>query len=160
PDFCWLTLGQIHQLLRRDNLINMEARNVLSCVRYPPRAADVPGRTPRAAGAGRPAFAQDVLLSATSDESECENSLDSILSWLAHLKSTYTLEVYRVPLNRTEGWRVERESIRHETGRFFRIIAVATAIGNREVRAWRQPLVESLPGGILCFLCQKRAGLM
>ncbi|MEV4053668.1 NDP-hexose 2,3-dehydratase family protein [Amycolatopsis sp. NPDC049688] len=31
-DFCWLTLGQIGELLRRDNLVNMDARTVLSCL--------------------------------------------------------------------------------------------------------------------------------
>jgi oxidase EvaA len=32
PDFCWLTLGQIRALLKIDNLVNMDARTVLSCV--------------------------------------------------------------------------------------------------------------------------------
>ena len=30
-DFCWLTLGQLGQLLCRDNLVNMDSRTVLSC---------------------------------------------------------------------------------------------------------------------------------
>jgi dTDP-4-dehydro-6-deoxy-alpha-D-glucopyranose 2,3-dehydratase len=29
-DFCWLTLGQIAELLRRDNVVNMDARSVLA----------------------------------------------------------------------------------------------------------------------------------
>ncbi|MGV4929393.1 NDP-hexose 2,3-dehydratase family protein [Streptomyces sp. BHT-5-2] len=31
-DFCWLTLGQINQLLHQDNVVNMDSRTVLSCV--------------------------------------------------------------------------------------------------------------------------------
>lgn len=35
PDFCWLTLGQIGELLRRDNVINMDTRTVLACAPLP-----------------------------------------------------------------------------------------------------------------------------
>ncbi|MFG2130890.1 NDP-hexose 2,3-dehydratase family protein [Streptomyces sp. NPDC048751] len=31
-DFCWLTLGQIGELLRLDDVVNMDARSVLACV--------------------------------------------------------------------------------------------------------------------------------
>ncbi|MGW4940882.1 NDP-hexose 2,3-dehydratase family protein [Actinoplanes sp. NPDC004185] len=35
-DFCWLTLGQIGELLRQDNVINMDARTILGCLPEPP----------------------------------------------------------------------------------------------------------------------------
>jgi oxidase EvaA len=35
PDFCWLTLGQIGELLRRDNIVNMDTRTVLACAPLP-----------------------------------------------------------------------------------------------------------------------------
>ncbi|MFJ2158947.1 NDP-hexose 2,3-dehydratase family protein [Streptomyces sp. NPDC087856] len=31
-DFCWLTVGQLLRLLHQDNLVNMDARTVLSCL--------------------------------------------------------------------------------------------------------------------------------
>lgn len=31
-DYCWLTLGQIHRLMHRHNLVNMDTRTVLSCL--------------------------------------------------------------------------------------------------------------------------------
>lgn len=31
-DFCWLTVGQLNRLLYHDNLVNMDARTVLSCL--------------------------------------------------------------------------------------------------------------------------------
>ncbi|WRZ54670.1 NDP-hexose 2,3-dehydratase family protein [Streptomyces sp. NBC_01314] len=37
-DFCWLTLGQIGELLRLDDVVNMDARSVLACV-LPDRGA-------------------------------------------------------------------------------------------------------------------------
>ena len=36
-DFCWLTLGQIKKLIMEDNLVNMDARTVLSCIPMPGR---------------------------------------------------------------------------------------------------------------------------
>ena len=33
-DFCWLTLGQIKQLLTFDNVINMDTRTVISGIPY------------------------------------------------------------------------------------------------------------------------------
>jgi len=34
-DFCWLTLGQIKRLLKEDNMVNMDARSVISCIPLP-----------------------------------------------------------------------------------------------------------------------------
>ena len=33
-DYCWLTLGQIHNILMLDNTVNMDARTVLSCIPF------------------------------------------------------------------------------------------------------------------------------
>ncbi len=34
-DFCWLTLGQIGELLHLDNVVNMDSRTVLACAPFP-----------------------------------------------------------------------------------------------------------------------------
>ena len=44
-DFCWLTLGQINELMARDNVINMDSRTVLSCLPVPARGTAAPGDT-------------------------------------------------------------------------------------------------------------------
>jgi dTDP-4-dehydro-6-deoxy-alpha-D-glucopyranose 2,3-dehydratase len=33
-NFCWMTLGQIGLLLKRDNLVNMDTRTVISCISF------------------------------------------------------------------------------------------------------------------------------
>ena len=33
-DYCWLTLAQIHKLISQDNLVNMDARSILSCISF------------------------------------------------------------------------------------------------------------------------------
>jgi oxidase EvaA len=121
PDFRWLTLGQINQLLRLDNVVNMDARTVLSCL---PGAGD----------------AQSALMS----------DLD-LLSWITGERSRRYVRARRVGLGGLPGWRRDRFAIRHETGRYFAVVAVAVRAGNREVKAWSQPLLEPVPGGVAAF---------
>jgi len=53
PGFHWLSIGQLHELLRTDDLVNMDARTVLSCLPFA-----TPGRS------GTHAFAGDAFRSA------------------------------------------------------------------------------------------------
>ncbi|RDG38274.1 NDP-hexose 2,3-dehydratase family protein [Streptomyces corynorhini] len=128
-DFCWLTLGQIAELLHVDDLINMNARTVLSCL---PR----PDRTPGA------------LLSDTQ-----------LLSWFTGERSRHDVRAERVPLSSVRGWRQGAETIEHEDGRYFRIAAVSVRAGNREVVSWTQPLLEPVGVGIAAFLLREIGGV-
>ncbi|MDH7568049.1 MAG: NDP-hexose 2,3-dehydratase family protein, partial [Armatimonadota bacterium] len=158
PDFCWLTLGQLHDLLRVDNLVNMDSRTVLSCVRY---SGEWPhtrarARTPRLDSP----FQEAVLASALSGEEEAVNDFDHIVSWLTDLKVRYSLSVQRVPLKEVENWERDEWEIRHVSRRFFRVIGVAVRASNREVQSWEQPLIDSREGGILCLVCQRQKGVL
>jgi len=42
-DFAWLTLGQIDELMKRPNVVNMDLRSVLSCLPFPSAGLDVHG---------------------------------------------------------------------------------------------------------------------
>jgi oxidase EvaA len=147
-DFRWLTLGELMELLRIDNIVNMDSRTVLSCVRFGTAGGWKPGSSRN--------FSDDVMLSASSDEGLEENDFDTIVSWITQLKIDYRLEVRRVPLKDIEGWTRDDFEIRHQSGRFFSIIAVAVTASAREVAAWQQPLIRSVKGGVLAFVCQRR----
>jgi oxidase EvaA len=154
PDFLWVTLGQLHELLRLDNVVNMDSRTVLSSIRYavlPSVGSRVDSREP---------FWRDVLRSAWADESESELDLSAVQSWITSLKVRYELEVQRIPLRDVRGWICDDWAIFHEARRYFQVIGVSVFAGNREVTSWRQPLIRSLRGGILCFICQKRRGVL
>jgi dTDP-4-dehydro-6-deoxy-alpha-D-glucopyranose 2,3-dehydratase len=172
-DYCWLTLGQIGQLARRDNLVNMDARTVLSCI---PLAA--PELRSVAAGddlrsevarllppgpdiwqGGLERFAADRLASLAGPE-RSEHSLDEILQWLTQLKCRYELEVERIPLKSVQGWRRTDMQIEHDDDKYFAVIAVAVAAGNREVPAWTQPLVKPCQEGIVAYLVKEIDGVL
>ncbi|RSM87998.1 NDP-hexose 2,3-dehydratase [Kibdelosporangium aridum] len=128
-DFCWLTLGQIAELMHEDETINMNSRSVLSCLPY----QDI---TPRA-------LFSDVQL----------------LSWFTNERSRHDVRVRRIPLADVCGWKQGAEEIEHEDGRYFKVLAVAVKGSNREKISWTQPLVESVDLGVVAFLVRKIDGV-
>lgn len=156
-DYCWLTLGQLFELLKLDNIVNMDSRTVLSCIRF---AGQDTVLDPSSLKCGLNGFCEEVYLSSLADEKMAVNDLDNIISWLTHMKTRYELHVQRVPLNKLKDWFCDGTEIRHQEGRFFSVIGVSVAASNREVQSWEQPLIESAKGGILCFICQKKNNVL
>jgi dTDP-4-dehydro-6-deoxy-alpha-D-glucopyranose 2,3-dehydratase len=128
-DFCWLTLGQIGELLHQDNTVNMDSRTVLSCLPVP----DATGLA---------------LLPDTE-----------LLSWITEERSRHDVQAERVPLAGLPGWRRHDMAIEHEHGRYFKVVAVAVRAGNREVTSWTQPLFEPVGPGVTAFLIREFGGI-
>lgn len=128
-DFCWLTLGQINELLRADNVVNMDSRTVLSCLPYPDT------------GAG--ALWSDIELH----------------SWITEQRSRHAVRAECVPLDGIPGWKRGETVIEHEAGRYFKVVAVNVTAGNREVTGWTQPLFEPVGLGVAAFLLREFDGV-
>jgi len=155
-DFCWLTLGQIHQLLLHDNLVNMDSRTVISGIPFGGYNAEIINLfdfiTPLYSSDNE--YAKGMLISAIENENHL-NSNEEILSWFTHLKSFYELKVEKIPLQKIEKWCFTDEEIHHEDNKYFKVIPVRAEIANREVKSWTQPLVESVQQGIIAFIIKK-----
>ncbi|GAB3959116.1 NDP-hexose 2,3-dehydratase family protein [Streptomyces sparsus] len=134
PDFCWLTLGQIGELLRADNVVNMDARTVLACAPAP------------TAGAG-------------DGDSRALHSDTEVLSWFTGERARHDVHATTVPLDRTAGWTRGPWSVDHEDGRYFRVVAVSVTAGSREVTGWSQPLFEPVATGVAAFLTRRIDGV-
>ncbi|WP_455360105.1 NDP-hexose 2,3-dehydratase family protein [Streptomyces sp. SYSU K21746] len=128
-DFCWLTLGQIGELLHRDNVVNMDARTVLACAPFPDEEA-----------------------SALYSDAE-------LLSWFTAERSRHDVHAERVPLAAVPGWTRGESTIEHEAGRYFDVVAVAVEAGSREVTGWTQPLFEPRGLGVTAFLTRRIGGV-
>ncbi len=89
-DFYWLTLGQLSELLQEENVVNMDSRTVLSCIRF---AKHLPGRGRGGwnQGGGPANFQEAVLASALAGETDSVNDFDTLISWMTELKSRYRL---------------------------------------------------------------------
>lgn len=128
-DFCWLTLGQIGALLHHDNVVNMDSRTVLACVPFPD---DAPGAL---------------------------HSDTELLSWFTAERARHDVRAERIPLDEVPGWRRGEDSIVHEAGRYFDVVAVSVHAGNREVTGWTQPLFEPKGLGMTAFLTRRIGGV-
>ena len=165
--FCWLTLGQIKRLLAIDNLVNMDARTVISCIPIINRDMKndfklfakeendyVDIQEHRLTG-----FAKDVFFSILAIR-PAKHTMDEILSWFTELKTTYNLRADRIPLNQVRHWVETDREIQHETGQHFSVIAVSVQAENREVISWKQPLLKHSGCGLIGFLVQKIDGTL
>lgn len=151
-NFIWLTLGQIKQLARIDNLVNMDTRTVISGIPLFSHVEDF------LVLSGKTSFESEMLQSCLTRK----NSLYSktqILSWITSLKCQYELDVKRIDMKDVNDWVVEDNSIHHKENKFFNIIAAEVAISNREVKTWYQPLVQPVQQGLVAFICKKIKGV-
>ena len=130
PDFRWLTLSQIKELMRRDNTVNMDTRTVLSALRTGEEG--------------------------NVDDPRSVHTTDQILYRLSALKSKYELITEKIGLGDVkDGWQVTPTEIVRDDRNFFRVIGVRVKISNREVASWCQPLVQPMQEG-LCVLFRKQ----
>ena len=97
-DFRWLTLGQIKALLARDNIVNMDARTVVSLIPLadpdePPDYGMVDGVT---------GFGLDVYLSFCRSDKE-RHTMDRLMAWLTAGKALHAMRVFPMPLDALRG---------------------------------------------------------
>ncbi len=158
-DFLWLTLGQIKELIKFDNLINMDTRTVISGIPYgvfDSRTLDLMYSLSYD-GVGKD-FEFEMLKS-TTNISASLFTFDEILNWLSAIKCHYELNITAKSIFETRGWHVTDREIVEEHERFFKVIAARVAISNREVTSWTQPLVQPMQHGIIAFITKKINGM-
>ncbi|MEU5283457.1 NDP-hexose 2,3-dehydratase family protein [Streptomyces sp. CA-278952] len=156
-DFHWLTIGQLHQLLGVENLVNMDARTVLACMPFasqgPHPLADV-----EPAGADA-AFHRSVVRSCAASEGSLHSTVD-IVSWIADLRSRTEVHTRPAALNALPLW-LERDGvIAHESKHFLEVMGVDVTAASREVSGWCQPMIEPTDQGVTAFLTRKLDGVL
>jgi oxidase EvaA len=147
-DFCWLTLGQITDLLRRDNIVNMDARTVLSCIPTP-----IPLVPPRE-------WFRSALCESADPDAGTLTATSDLLSWFTGQRSGADVETEPAPLHRLPGWHRTADEVARDDGRFFRVIAVSVRAGSREVTRWTQPLFEPTELGVAAFVVREFGGVL
>ncbi|HEY8533056.1 MAG TPA: NDP-hexose 2,3-dehydratase family protein [Micromonospora sp.] len=152
-DFCWLTLGQLYQLLWIDNVLNMDTRTVLSCVPVGPVDDATAGM------ASADSFRLAIHRSLDPTTPSLAGARD-ITSWLAEEKTRHVLVRQTIPLNQVRGWHRTSHAIVHEEGRYFSIIGLDIRASTREVACWSQPILAPVPGGLAALLVRQRDGVL
>ncbi|MEC3880156.1 NDP-hexose 2,3-dehydratase family protein [Parapedobacter sp. 10938] len=154
-NFIWLTLSQIKELMKYDNVVNMDTRTVISGIPLE-SGQEISQYEDNIVKNG---FSNNILWS-LANESSGVNSLNDIILFITNLKCTYELDVKQVPLSALQSWVVEESVIRHVDRKYFEIIAADIEIDNREVVHWSQPMVKPAQEGICAFVCKEMGGVI
>lgn len=161
PDnFTWLTLGQIKELMRYDNVVNMDTRTVVSGIffgEFGDSEIELIDFLSKSSGSED---SNSEFLRSSLSRKQPVNSTEDVISFLSDLKSNYEVSVRRKPLKELDTWVVGDGQIARPDGKFFRVVAVDVNIEGREVKQWDQPMVEPAQAGICAFVCKKIDGLM
>ena len=130
-NFRWVSLPLLKDLLRIDNVVNMDSRTVLSGLPFLHDEQDRGGPWP--------------------------HTTAQILSWFTEARSNHVLERRRIPLNQVKGWSRGPDRIEHERGTFFTVLGVDVEASSREVARWSQPLLAPVDRGVVAFLGRRTA---
>ncbi|WP_026197214.1 NDP-hexose 2,3-dehydratase family protein [Sciscionella marina] len=138
-DFCWLTIGQIHELLRIDHVIGMDTRTVLACA---PMVGVELETVQESASTGH----------SDRDVSGGRSGLLDVLSRFTEGKARRDLSVSPIDLMDVHGWVRSETGITAEVAGDFSVLAVGVEAGSREVSRWTQPLFAPSETGLIAFL--------
>ena len=158
-NFCWVTLGQIKEFIRYDNIVNMDTRTVISCVQYGSYNSKTIQFYSTIIGEDKINERESALLHSVLTNDISYNSFDTIISWLTGLKSFYELNISQIPLNQVKGWINDGTKIFHEQNKYFTVIGVNVEISNREVSVWDQPIIKPAQEGVIAFIVKKINGV-
>jgi len=160
-NFIWVTLGQIKNLMRYDNIVNMDTRTVVSCINY-----------------GNYEFNAillfDYILNLNKQHANMKfefmksalindiyiNDVNEIIHKITNIKSSYDISIKNKPLSKLKEWMILKDEISREDGKYFKVIAVNVSISNREVSTWQQPMIQPSQTGLCAFVCKKIQGIM
>jgi oxidase EvaA len=157
PDnFIWVTLGQLKQLIRQNNLVNMDTRTVISGI---PFGSYGTATLEFFSALNKSQRVNECLLNSALNNEIYLNDFNQITSWLTGLKSRYELRVTSKPLKSMIDWGFDGISINHKDNKYFSVIGVNVEIGNREVVSWDQPMIKPAQEGIIAFIVKSINGV-
>lgn len=134
PSHRWMTLRQIKELMRYDNLVNMDTRTVLSCL---------------------PVYEKEYLNEITDDSfkrsvtGDGKNRLPEIYRYINNYKMFEDAEKMLVPLYSLKNWEMKNGEFVCKEPYSFKVVFCDIEIEGREVKHWTQPLFEAT--GIATF---------
>ncbi len=170
PNHRWVTLGQLHRLVQRDDTVNMDTRSVISAVSVEPE--NPLSRDPVDESALRDCLETSPLVGSplsgqgtkymvsAHPNSSTRHSMDDVLLRVTREKFRTDLETSLIPLNEVRQWKRSPDEIFHEDHKFFSVVGVRVEAANREVSAWDQPIVRQQDPGIVGLLTREIEGVI
>lgn len=151
PDFRWMTLGQIKELMYHDNMVNMDTRTVISGIDFSKYL------TPLVDLGDMSDWGRSLIRS--MQEKIGYYTMDENISWLSRQKAMYNLLVTSKPLKDVQGWNINEYDISRDDEEYFKVVGVKVTISSREVASWSQPLVKPQQQGLCVFIIKNIGGV-
>lgn len=149
PNHCWMTLGQVKELLKCDNLVNMDTRTVLSCI---------------------PFYLLNEKQVTTEFNNKClfksifadnlKNDLPYVFRKINDVRMFDTVQRQLIPLDQMTSWEWRQDEFVCSNGYHFKLIFCDIAIEGREVKRWKQPLLEAVGIATFGLLCCEVEGML
>ena len=144
----WMTLSQIKDCMRYDNLVNMDTRTVLSCIPYV--LLDEKD--------------DDFLITKQDSYRKSIKSLNretivSLYNRINNYKMFSAPVLEKVPLFALKDWEMRDGAFRKRCGYPFEVIFCSITIEGREVTNWNQPLFAANGSAVFGLLCCNDGGV-
>lgn len=148
PNFMWMTLGQLKQLMRIKNLVNMDTRTVVSCL---PLHCDLADQEKNII---KNYIYDEPLYNSIYDHVE-ESEYIAIISYMNKYRMLTNRITNFVPLFALKDWRVSNEGISCINPVDYCVRYYSIDIEGREVKHWIQPMLmatTSATFGLITFI--------
>lgn len=133
PSHRWMTFSQLKELMKYDNLVNMDTRTVLSCIPADKMEKFAP--------------INDVAL---KNSINCyDDNIPELYQYINNYKMFDEAEYKLVPLYSLESWKLKGNEFVCKNPYSFKVVFCDIEIEGREVTHWTQPLFEAT--GIATF---------
>ena len=147
-NFAWMTLGQMKELMKIDNLVNMDTRTVISGIPFSLKGERISN-----------SFFKDKALYRSIFEIVPLESLFDVFNIINDSKMFNDTKRVLVPLYELETWNVTNQGVYPSFNADFLVEYFDIEIEGREVRKWQQPLFRA--DGIATFglLIKNKGGI-
>ena len=148
PTHRWMTLPQIKELMKYDNLVNMETRTVVSCLPHV-----------LSGGEGDVPFKNKLYFNKTASSLD-RQIIVNIYKQINDYKMFQKGKTEKIPLYDLKDWKMENGEFFCTKGYPFKLIFCNIAIEGREVTEWRQPLFAATGIATFGLICCDDEGML
>ena len=156
-EFIWMTLYQLKHFMRKDNVVNMDTRTVVSSIipNYSKKIIEsINLESKKEIG-----YFGKILIKSSECNNE-NNELSKFYSFLIDVKSSYWITVNNVKFNELDNWTFNNGKLSRPDKKFFEVIGCEIMINNREIKSWCQPMIKPTQKGLCVLLSTTHNGVL
>lgn len=153
PNYKWMTLGQLKELMKIDNLVNMDTRTVISGIPF------VTTNFNENELAYIESLFKDKEFFNSIFHGESNKSLIDIYHYINDFKMFHNEKIVTVPLNHLTSWRVSNHGVKCKNKANFEVKFYDISINGREVQNWTQPLFKAIGEAVFGLITCKIDGI-